>query len=593
MKKTHMKFAALVLAVILAISTFAPTVFAAQSGAYELANPKYYLEIVDNPYDEVNWDTFGQYKANLHLHTSASPDVFFTTLAQQLERYYTRGFDIISINDHAIMSNRWDERPTLLNGNPASTTPLTTARYEQMLNGVGRDGRRMTQIMHSIEQTSSGNSAVDGGHILSYYANWNSPTDDYISTIAGVEANGGLTVFAHIGRYVSLAQQENRLAEYVGYLMDYPSLIGFEAFNGPDNETYNDRIFWDKILMETAPLGRNFYGFSNDDTHDSTGLGAIVESVRGTNMYNYSMFLMEENTDENVRAAMEKGAFFASTKRTNNVNSLENIGGYLNNSLPQPSVTRMEIDNTVIRVEAQDAATIEWVADGKVFATGSEVDLADYNDEINHYVRFIIKGAGGVTISNPILLNILQVDFATVDAYVTKLNGNKNDLTITVTEHLSNGTIKSFTETFSINNNAAGTYEVNDYVVYVDTKGNTQIRACYITGMISEVLIEIVDEINDDEIDAVEPDEINNDDVDEPEEDKDEMMIIVEVEKLEGSQNELTITIEEETEDGTVNEITETFLIDNNAEGTYEVGDYEVYVDTKGNDQIRDAYIVE
>jgi len=69
---------------------------------------------------------------------------------------------------------------------------------------------------------------------------------------------------------------------------------------------------------------------------------------------------------------------------------------------------------------------------------------------------------------------------ATPSAYVTKLNGNKNDLTVTVTETYSDGTMEAFTKTFSINNNAAGTYDVGGYMVYVDTKGNTQIRECYI-----------------------------------------------------------------------------------------------------------------
>jgi len=33
---------------------------------------------------------------------------------------------------------------------------------------------------------------------------------------------------------------------------------------------------------------------------------------------------------------------------------------------------------------------------------------------------------------------------------------------------------------FTIANNSAGTYGVGGYKVYVDTKGNTQIRECYI-----------------------------------------------------------------------------------------------------------------
>ena len=66
-----------------------------------------------------------------------------------------------------------------------------------------------------------------------------------------------------------------------------------------------------------------------------------------------------------------------------------------------------------------------------------------------------------------------------VSAFVTKLSGNTNELTITVVEELSNGEEISYTETFSISNNAADSYEVGEYTVYVDTKGNDQIRACY------------------------------------------------------------------------------------------------------------------
>ena len=65
-------------------------------------------------------------------------------------------------------------------------------------------------------------------------------------------------------------------------------------------------------------------------------------------------------------------------------------------------------------------------------------------------------------------------------ATVEKLNGNQNNLTITVTVENSDGTTTVATSTIKINNNAAGTYSVGGYNVYVDTKGNDQIRACNI-----------------------------------------------------------------------------------------------------------------
>jgi hypothetical protein len=74
----------------------------------------------------------------------------------------------------------------------------------------------------------------------------------------------------------------------------------------------------------------------------------------------------------------------------------------------------------------------------------------------------------------------LTVVSATPTAWVQKLNGNQNELNIAVTELYSDGSVEVFTWIGRINNNAAGFYTVGDYTVYVDTKGNTQIRACFI-----------------------------------------------------------------------------------------------------------------
>ena len=69
---------------------------------------------------------------------------------------------------------------------------------------------------------------------------------------------------------------------------------------------------------------------------------------------------------------------------------------------------------------------------------------------------------------------------AVAEAEVTKLNGSRNELTITVTEFYSDGSERVIAFIVMIDNNAAAAYQVGPYKVYVDTKGNTQIRACYI-----------------------------------------------------------------------------------------------------------------
>jgi len=61
-------------------------------------------------------------------------------------------------------------------------------------------------------------------------------------------------------------------------------------------------------------------------------------------------------------------------------------------------------------------------------------------------------------------------------AYVTRLNGNQNDLTINVVEHFEDGLINELTETFRIDNNESGTFTIGNYEIFVSTRGNDRIH---------------------------------------------------------------------------------------------------------------------
>ncbi len=112
-------------------------------------------------------------------------------------------------------------------------------------------------------------------------------------------------------------------------------------------------------------------------------------------------------------------------------------------------------------------------ANGKAMISvkGSDVN-ADANYAVVVYDASEIIGA--------VILPVVTVDSATPLATVEKLNGNQNRLTVTVTELYPDGSTEVFTEEILIKNNAADVYQVGPYKVYVDTKGNTQIRECYI-----------------------------------------------------------------------------------------------------------------
>ena len=133
-------------------------------------------------------------------------------------------------------------------------------------------------------------------------------------------------------------------------------------------------------------------------------------------------------------------------------------------------------------------ATNDFMASGgdgyDVIATLPTIaELVSLDDMLIEYITVNLNGtitAFDAKIENRISEAKLTVVRVTPTAVVEKLNGNKNNLTITITELYSDGTKNIITKIFSINNNAAGKYAVGEYTVYVDTKGNTQIREIYI-----------------------------------------------------------------------------------------------------------------
>ena len=495
----------------------------------------------NSPYANVDWDTYGQYKANLHTHTTVSIDSS-EPVRNMVEGYYGAGYDIVAITDHANTSKDWDKYTS-------AQGAVTAERANQIANGEGRDGKAMIQIPLCNEQNGLSN------HVLSYFADYNAGllASNYNTALQNVNNRDGFSFFAHPGRYTSAPATQAQINNYANFFLQYPnSAMGYEIFGVNDGETRNERILWDRTLMITAPQGKNVFGISNDDAHSTS---AIARS-------GWTMFVMPENTVENIKTAMGSGMFYASAMM-----AIDEGLDARNSGLPTPIINSIKIDDNIITVEGEYYDRIDWIADGKKIATGNTIDLVEYKDEIGSYLRFQLVGEGGISWANSILLERVDVKLVNTvaEASVKKLTGNQNELTITITETYEHDKTNIITATFMINNNAAGTYQVEEYKVYVDTKGNTQIRACYI---VEDCKIKI-----------------------EPEADENNSIIIVKasVEKTLGNTNKLTITVTDELG----NDTEETFTIDNNIAGTYQIGEYKVYVDTKGNDQTLACYITQ
>jgi hypothetical protein len=142
-------------------------------------------------------------------------------------------------------------------------------------------------------------------------------------------------------------------------------------------------------------------------------------------------------------------------------------------------VTGVKITSNGTIVEGANAGqTIQLLCD--FLGTIRTAQLSFVYGGIEHNIEFLLDGTDPFDIITSELI-------AVPTAKVRQLQGNTNELTITVTEIFLNGAKHEITATITINNNAVGEYPVGpcpdclrNYTVYVDTKGNDQIRECRI-----------------------------------------------------------------------------------------------------------------
>lgn len=378
-----------------------------------------------SPYANVNWSTWGQYKANLHTHSIVSDgrDDFNA----MVEKHYELGYDILAMTDHATVDRGWTD----LNINPfitfamnigsdgAKPTPLTEERFAEISTGVGRDGRGMLRVPFGVEHNAA---AFNNTHVNSFFADcfdgYLGGTSYYDHILKGVEEAGGLSVINHPGEYTGAKSDSPEdaydtsdlyynyiIKKYTNLYKNFETCLGMEVINKNDDRTKNDRKLWDTVLANVVPSGRNVFGFGNSDAH----------SLSATDN-NWNVMCMPANTVENLRTSMEKGAFFAVSRNIKNPFEVSRIKAETGLALGDtwtadvqkaaPKVTKITVSNTTdtIAINAVNLKTIHWIADGEVIHVGGTIDLNDYSDKIGSYVRAEIWGEGGMLYTQPFML---------------------------------------------------------------------------------------------------------------------------------------------------------------------------------------------
>ena len=350
-----------------------------------------------SPYSGVNWETFGQYKAALHVHTTRSDGG--NTLAQMVEVHYEQGFDILAITDHNVLNESW------ITGSGA----LTPERYAIITAGTDRGGRGMLRIPAANEQgRGSGANAIH--HLNTFFAPFNNPTglpvgfEGLRRNVAAAQELGGFSRVNHPGRYTggmaggeagaAASNNPATIQQYVDLFMEFPpeTLIGMEIINKADGESVSDRILWDNILKQTMPE-RPVWGFSDDDSHGVNAVG-----------YSFNMFVMERNDLDNFKSAIVNGNFYAVARAAR-----RELGQTFLGRGPTPVITNIAVNEraTTITITAENIHRIDWIADGVMIARGSTLRLKDHKEQIGSYVRANLIGPGGIAFTQPfgIILN--------------------------------------------------------------------------------------------------------------------------------------------------------------------------------------------
>ena len=414
MKKTGKIMSVLLcFALLLQAAALGTTAFAAENDSYTIVSP----------YKDVVWsgeNAWGAYRGNLHSHTTYSDGNI--DLDTMVKKYYELGYDFLANADHGVTGVEWNKEPsrqvlysyqTLLGYKVAH---MSDEDYAAVTNGTYNNrGRKMVCVTggNELNNLSLSKNHVNGFFLPSDVGNGFGGIENeagYEKAIKFVQDNGGLSHINHPGDWIEsnanpeAVNDQYNIKMFGDLILKYDSCLGTEVLNEKNGTTGYDRVLWDNLLMYCLPYGKTVLGFSNTDAHN-------LENVDSS----FSVFMMEENTVDNIKATMQNGAFFAVTRilRGNDFEIGPKEGFDVRNTdFAYPMFTELSVDGHKITVTATDAEEIQFIANGEVIskqAIGSDAVVLDLDQIVGaadfEYVRVELKGQGGMCLSQALVID--------------------------------------------------------------------------------------------------------------------------------------------------------------------------------------------
>lgn len=316
--------------------------------------------IIINPYDNVNWNTWGKYKASLHVHTTASDGHF--SPGNVVDMYHNLNYDILAITDHDHVTYPWENFSDLKPSDFAYNLLNEGLIDSSQLIFSNRNPSELGMLAIQANEVSSHH------HMGSYFSDFNEKPALITESLDEITNLNGLAVLFHPIKY------SEDISWYKDLYQTYSSLTGFEVYN--KKYEYEDKIYfddfmkWDSLLSYFMP-DRNIFGFTNDDLH-TVELG-----------YTYNVFLMPEFSVNQVYNTMQKGNFYY---------VISSSGHDTDN---HPAILSVKVDQKKgsIEIIGKNYDHIAWISGGKIVHRKSKIYLNDI-PEVRKYVRAIIYTEG-------------------------------------------------------------------------------------------------------------------------------------------------------------------------------------------------------
>ncbi len=317
--------------------------------------------IAISPYDDINWETIIEIKAELHSHTTESDGDI--PGADLINRHIDAGYGALFITDHDCYR---PSKPNRVNNGELYKNTYPWSIF------TGVQGNSLITA-NSVELTKN-------KHICGYNTTYQGDANYTENTgIVNIANGGGYSILSHM----TCGGATKSFVKELFDTYDKELLLGIEINTCSTGIQLSvDRILYDDLLTVLVPK-RKILCFAVSDTH------TIATLFKG-----YQIVLCNDNNISDFNLSMVEGKSYA---------CYEYLGSGQAKAPRINSIIHDSIAKT-ITVNSDNSDNILWISQGNIISFENKINYGNMN--IHKYVRIELYNSFGFTCSQPIIMDI-------------------------------------------------------------------------------------------------------------------------------------------------------------------------------------------